>query len=392
MNYLSSRDLWLMRLWYFFRFGGLGFYFPFISIFYHQRGLNGTQIGWLATIASITAVLLAPLWGHWSDRKRGILGLLQLALLGSGTAMLLISLQSHFAFMAIFVAMESLSSAGIEPLSNLQTLAVLNSSRRTDFGNIRLWGSLGYAITAPFCGWLSEKYGLITIFIAYGLANLANILLLQLLKQRTASVKPSDTISPTPSLKEVIVRQTKSPIMIGLALAFIVNTFGISGILRFEWLFLKQLNARYTLVGAASSLQAIIEMPVMYMGDKLRNRIGSLNILLLGFVFRAISTLPVLIYPAVISVYIYRVLTASGFALAMVGMVPFIAERTTDLERSTVMAFYSVTLSSLTMMIASPINGLIFDRVGPYWLYVITLFCSTIACILIWITSRKNKN
>ncbi|HNB55214.1 MAG TPA: hypothetical protein PK530_24900, partial [Anaerolineales bacterium] len=51
---IQNSKLLPLRLYYFFT-GTSGFLLPFLSLFYVDRGLSGTQIGWLGTIGSLTA-------------------------------------------------------------------------------------------------------------------------------------------------------------------------------------------------------------------------------------------------------------------------------------------------------------------------------------------------
>ena len=46
-----------MRIYYLLWTGAGGFIFPFISLFYADRGLSGTQMGWLGTIGSLVALV-----------------------------------------------------------------------------------------------------------------------------------------------------------------------------------------------------------------------------------------------------------------------------------------------------------------------------------------------
>jgi len=64
---LSTRNLSILRFYYLLLGIGGGFLSPFISLFYKQQGLSGTQIGLLATFAGMAALLAAPLWGRLSD-------------------------------------------------------------------------------------------------------------------------------------------------------------------------------------------------------------------------------------------------------------------------------------------------------------------------------------
>lgn len=385
---VNSHDLWLIRFCYFARFAGLGFYFPFISLFYNGRGLSGTEIGLLATISALVVFTIAPLWGRWSDRVPTPRRLLQIALIGSTCAMLMLGQQKVFWAMAFFICLDALSSAGIEPLSNMQALAVMSKSQNAGFGSIRLWGSIGYALFAWIGGLLIGKFGLISIFLGYATAQLAYIVILQALRgdkiDKSLIVKKDGK-----NLKQVLSGLVKNPAMVGLAISTVLNWIGVTGLLRFESLFLNQLGASDAIIGFSATIQAFVEVPVMLLADRLRSKLGSLWIILVAFLFRAISTIPVILFPSVASVYLYRLLTATGFGFFMVGNIAFITNHTQEQERSTVMALYAGTIVSLTQMVSSPLNGLIYDHLGAYWLYVSCLLCSSLAWIILRISTLK---
>jgi len=384
----NSRDLWLIRLCYFARFAGLGFYFPFISLFYNGHGLTGTDIGLLATINSLVAFMIAPLWGRWSDRVPTPRRLLQIALIGSTCAMLMLGQQKVFWAMAIFISLDALSSAGIEPLSNMQALGVISKSQNAGFGSVRLWGSIGYALFAWIGGLLIEKFGLISIFLGYATSQLAYIVFLQALREDKID-KSSFVKKEGRNLKQVLSGLVKNPAMVGLAISTVLNVIGVTGLLRFESLFLNQLGASDAIIGFSATIQAFVEVPIMLLADRLKSKLGSLWIILVAFLFRAISTIPVILFPSVASVYIYRFLTATGFGFFMVGNIAFITDHTQEHERSTVMALYAGTIVSLTQMVSSPLNGLIYDHLGAYWLYVSCLLCSSLAWIILRISTLK---
>ena len=64
-----NRNLTFIRLYYLFWLGAGGFIYPFISLFYKQQGLSGTQMGLLGTIGSIIGLISAPLIGQISDNR-----------------------------------------------------------------------------------------------------------------------------------------------------------------------------------------------------------------------------------------------------------------------------------------------------------------------------------
>lgn len=139
-------DLWRIRLYYFVWTGGGGVLYPFISLFYVQNGLSGAEIGLLATVSSVIALLAAPLWGRWSDNVHRPRRLLQGSLLGSALCMLWLGEQTRFFWMAAIIGLAALVSAAVEPLSDTLALAVTHGGDKSRFGSVRLWGSLGWAI------------------------------------------------------------------------------------------------------------------------------------------------------------------------------------------------------------------------------------------------------
>mgnify|MGYP003534118255 FL=1 len=135
-----------MRAYYLLWTGAGGFVFPFISLFYAQKGLSGTQMGWLTTIGSLIGLISAPFIGRISDNAINPRRVLQLCLFGSGALMLALGQQNLFIAMAVIIAIEALVGAPVYPLSDAQALSI--SSEKEGFGSIRLWGSLGSATTA----------------------------------------------------------------------------------------------------------------------------------------------------------------------------------------------------------------------------------------------------
>jgi PPP family 3-phenylpropionic acid transporter len=192
----SQRNLWTLRLYYFMLIGGGGFLFPFINLFYTQQGLSGTEIGLLSTLGSLAALIAAPWWGRRSDATPHRRRLLQFGLLATSLCMLALSRQTIFAWMALIVTLDALLSVGVPPLSDVVALTVIRHGR-AGFGSVRLWGSLGWAVTALLGGWLIEQTGLFTMFAGYAICGFASIALLALLQMPRWGQHPDRTEAPS---------------------------------------------------------------------------------------------------------------------------------------------------------------------------------------------------
>src|SRR5450756_490773 len=59
---LTQRDLWVVRAYYFFMVGGMGFVSPFLNLFFTRQNLNGFQIGLIVAIGSIVGLVACLLY------------------------------------------------------------------------------------------------------------------------------------------------------------------------------------------------------------------------------------------------------------------------------------------------------------------------------------------
>ena len=114
----TPRNLRTIRAYYFLWLGAGGFLFPFLSIFYRQQGLSGAEIGLLGTIANLVGLSSAPLWGRLSDTASNPRRLLQVSLFGTALAMLILSRQTLFVWIALTIALNSLVSSALAPEFN----------------------------------------------------------------------------------------------------------------------------------------------------------------------------------------------------------------------------------------------------------------------------------
>ena len=80
-NNLQPPELTLTRLYYFLYMGGSGFINPFINLFYFSLGLNGKQIGTIASTSAVIGLFAAPFITNEIKKRPGARGYLQLILL-----------------------------------------------------------------------------------------------------------------------------------------------------------------------------------------------------------------------------------------------------------------------------------------------------------------------
>jgi len=378
-------SLWLMRIYYLLWTGAGGFIFPFISLFYAERGLSGTQMGWLATIGSFVALVSAPLIGRVSDRVHNPRRILQLCLFGSSILIMLLSQQRVFGWMALIVAVESFVGAPIYPLSDAQALTI--SNEKEGFGSIRLWGSLGWAVTAFVGGWMVSRAGLVSVF--YGYALLYGLCLIVVGRIITPPKLTHQSEEPHLPFRVVLRSLISHKALLGLTIALTIIWLTNNGRHQFETLYMHELGASEQLIGWAYTYPALMELPIMWWADKLIRKYGAGNLLSLSFLLEGIALSIVAVFPSMASILFMRAASGLYYSFYAIASVAYTVDNASEGQAATILSLYYVTLAGIISLITAPLSGMIFDKLGAYPLYIIAAIGTFIGWLALVISQSK---
>jgi PPP family 3-phenylpropionic acid transporter len=382
----QCQQFWTIRIYYFLFLGGFSFISPFLNLFYQRRGLSGIQIGLLGTVSAVIGLLVAPLWGHWSDRLVHPRRLLQFAFLGASVAYLLLSQQSSFPRMAIIIGVAAFLLAGVEPVSDTMALKAgigeSGNTRKSGFGNIRLWGSLGWAMFVFIAGWLIETLGIQAAFWGFATMLLLAVATLSFLRPTQESEIPKKPEKGILSVKQIIRLLVLDKAFSGLGFSLAIVWMARAGLYQFQAIYMDELGAGESIIGLVNTFSAVIEIPAMLWADRIVHRLGSHRVLQIAFMIYALSAGLVLMVPQIPTFFVIGALTGLGFSFYNVALVIFLNERSPSGQIATVMALFTSTLHGVVQIVAAPLNGLAFDEFGAYWLYAIALTGSLLGIVV----------
>ena len=378
-------SLWLIRIYYLLWTGAGGFIFPFISLFYAERGLSGTQMGWLGTIGSLVALVSAPLIGRISDSAHNPRRILQLCLLGSGILILLLSQQYLFGWMALIVAIESFVGAPTFPLSDAQALSI--SNEKEGFGSIRLWGSLGWAITAFLGGWMVSRAGLVSVF--YGYALLYGLCLIVIGRIITPPKPVQHSDEPHPPFRMVLHSLINHKVLLGLTISLTILWLTNNGRYQFETLYMHELGASEQLIGWAYTYPALMELPIMWWADKLIRKYGAGKLLSASFLLEGIAISIIAIHPSMASILFMRAASGVYYSFYAVASVAYTVENAPEGQAATILSLYYVTLAGIISLFTAPLSGMIYDKLGAYPLYIIAAIGTFIGWLALSVSQNK---
>ena len=140
---LRSPLVWFWLLY----MGGLGAVFPYQSLYLRENaGLTGAEVGLVLAVRPLVGMLAQPFWGQLADRtgsRSRVLGTLALA---SAATYAVFPLADGFAALLFAMAASALFSTSVLPLGTSVTLAALGAEASRRFGQVRVFGTLGFLV------------------------------------------------------------------------------------------------------------------------------------------------------------------------------------------------------------------------------------------------------
>lgn len=150
----------LLAGFYFFYYATIGAFLPFWSLYLEKTGFAKSDIGLLMAVTMVARVFAPSVWGYLADATGKRMLWIRLATLAEFLAWIAIFWLPS-SFMGFFVVMLFFSffQNAIIPQFEAVTLFWLGS-KRDNYGNIRLWGSVGFIVTVFGMGLLFDYISL----------------------------------------------------------------------------------------------------------------------------------------------------------------------------------------------------------------------------------------
>ncbi len=359
-------------LFYFSFYGASATYVPFISVFYAERGLSGSEIGVLSAIAPLMALLVAPGISALADRRGWRVKYLVLSLVGTALALLMLPLPTSFAwFLPVVALLAVIGSASVPMADSLIARAAVR--RSLSYGKMRLWGSVSWAVAAVVCGILWEQTGLIMMFPVACFLFLATIFSARQLEEE----RPNDSQGRAP------LRRVVGDIRLRVVLlATFVLGIAMSSAYTFSGIYLDSIGGQ-SLVGLFAGVTAACELPVMHWSEHIMKRLGGPPTLVLAYGLFGLGYLGLAFFHWPPLFLLVALVQGLGFGLFLPTTVRLFAEWAPAEWSSTSQGILSAGLWGLAPLIASPLAGLIYDSAGAAAVFLTSAGSLVVAAVVL---------
>ncbi|MDQ0253103.1 PPP family 3-phenylpropionic acid transporter [Evansella vedderi] len=382
-----SKQLTFLKALSFFHIGGKAIILPFLPLFLHLQGFSSVEIGTIMGVAPIVSIIAQPLVGFVSDKFKTIKKILILLYFAVIAASFGLFFTAEFWVVFLSFVLFHFALSPCSPLIDSMTLKSLGPERRHEYGKIRLWGSLGFALIAGLSGPVLVWIGLDKIYILFWFFSLLMIFLLFFLKDTGQSSAPVNL----KGVGEVIRNKQFVTFLLLCFLIMIPHRTNDTMLV----LHLENLGATALLIGLAWGLAAISEVPVFYY---LTKKIMELNHLFILGVIAALYTVRWLLYGVIDSAVMITILQVSQgvtFGLFWIVALQTAAKFVPNHLRSTGQALLASICFGLGGAIGGTVGGWVFDVFGSFVMYQLmglTALGATICIFIFYRVSAKKLN
>jgi len=358
---LRGQGITLRLLYYLFYSSGVSLS-SFFSVYLLQIGLSGLQIGALSGIGPAVTLVSQPLWGVVAD-LRGRRRTLLLTMLISAALLLGYAWPAGFWFLFAWAILYNLFSSPVSPLIDSLVLDHLDDEPGTSFGQVRLWGAVGWAVSALLVGKAIARRDIRLIFpfsAAFMLLGAAVVW------RGTRDSGKRTALGRAWHGAGALLRIR--PLVMFLVLIVLLQ-LGAAGIWSFFAIYMTQIGAPSPVIGLAITVRGLSELPLYLASAWLIRRFGSRRTLPFTFFVFATRTF---LYSVIRNPALAVVVEAShglSFSLLLVSAVDYVHQHVPREWRATGQSLYTAAFFGAGSIIGNAWAGFLYDRIGVQAMY-----------------------
>ena len=380
--------LWLS---FFLFWGAIASFIPYLSLYYENIGLTGTQIGTLNSVRAALSFISAIAIAFLSDvlRRRKLVFIL--AILGMIALLAIFPLMASFITILPIIALYSALQTPNIAILDQETLSILNNPR--DYSKIRVGGSFGVGVITLLTGLIVDLPGMpLTVIFTLHIILLLILLALIVFLPDTQHQNKQGKI---PSVKDVADLFRIPGFALWLGIIFLFG-LGDAAMINFLFLHIRSIGGSASLMGLATAFSIAGEVAGYYLAQRVQRRVGSRRMIIYAFMFRtlwfvliAFNRIPLLILPI-------QTLNGISYSLVGAGSVAYVNERAPAHIGTTAQGVRSAILIRLSGVVGSLFAGYIYQRSGSASMYLIlgglSAFSLVLAAVLRHAERRREAN
>lgn len=344
---LKDKKLMSLYLFYTTYFFAIGLT-TYSGKFYGEIGLSNSQISLISAIPAFIALFVQPIWGSFSDRAKYKRNVLVVALLCAAAFSFMVQpVVSWFWPLLVVLTLINTFTLPILPVGNAISIEYTKETGH-DFGPVRMMGTVGYQFIILIAGFFFTT-SLNGLYNIYGVLLIISALTAFLLPPVRGYQHGKEKISFTVFFKD------KSLLLL-FCLVFLAQMCS-QFYLAFFSKHLGDLGISNATTGVITTLCVSLELPFLFFGDKLMNKMSIWRWMWIGLILNAIRFIGLSVAKAPVMIIAFGVLSVGLMACFEFFPAIYLNKAVPKELRGTVQNTYTMIAFGVSRIVGALIGG-----------------------------------
>jgi PPP family 3-phenylpropionic acid transporter len=363
---------------YFFYFASIGAFLPYWNLYLKHLDFSARQIGELSAVLLATKIFAPYIWGWVADHTGKRLSAIRIAaFMGMIIFSVALLLRDYWSLLIVLGAYSFFWNAAL-PQFEAATMNNLGDSKHM-YSRIRLWGSVGFIVTASLLAVALEKFGiqhLPWIVLVILLFTWINTLLVN---ERPSSLQK---INPSTMWKTCM-----QPHVFALLLACFLIQASHGPYYTFFSIYAEDNGYSRSLIGQLWSLGVLAEVVVFYYMYRWLPKIGAKLLLVVAMLLTVIRWWLIAYYVEYLSILLFaQLLHAASYGLFHASAIHLIDKYFSGSIQGRGQALFASISFGLGGSLGGLMSGYTWNLIGPSYVYLLAMSIAFVALIqYLWI-------
>lgn len=353
---------------------------PFLVLYYQKQGFTGTQIGFLTGITPLITIFSAPFWTGLADAKRRHRLIMSLAILIGAISIFVFPLFNAFLPILLIVIVFNIFLAPLQPFVDSATMFMLADEKEM-YGRIRLGGTLGFGLVASIAGMVVDNYGL--KFAFWGSAGL---LLLTFIISQKFVYGHVEADHPVEGSVRTLLMNPRWLLFLTVAFA---GGLTIAATNNYFFPYMNELGANESTMGLALTIGTVVEIPVLFWGNRLLKLFKSYRLLMLAMVLTGIRFFLFAVSGVPSVVLFVQLLSGLNFPIMWVAGVSYADENAPAGMSTTALGLFTAVVFGFGSAVGGFMGGLLLERIGGRGIFLVYGVIVFIVLAVVTLLSRR---
>ncbi|MBR2701986.1 MAG: MFS transporter [Erysipelotrichaceae bacterium] len=381
-----TKQIVLFFAYYFMHFFAQAISYALLITFLTTLGYTATQRSLFFVADALFGMVFQVILGYLCDRHQKIKPYLYMLLLVYviGTYALYRTTEMNFLvhmFLVPLVGSMLRLSASLSDSLTIET----SEETRDNYGVIRLFGSIGWAVGSPVAAWIVAKWGYPMLgpsFIIFMALCVASILGIKDVKK----VSSSDPVTMS-DVQSLLRNPSYMLTVIILFLLFVVDMTQSYSVIDKIW----YLNGSEKDVGNYWLMAAMLELPLFFYGGRVMQKIGSFKTIIIAGFFYGLRYVIYGLANSILFMFVGGALQGVTYPLLMVASKIMVDEKTPENMRTSGQQVANAVYNSGSALVSPILVGLMEDNIGiNNSLFVIAAMALITTVITVFINKKQS--